>query len=117
MRFLIDVNAGGVVSQWLRSTGHEVVEVVVRDCRMPDTAILRWAVEEERIIVTTDRDFEEMIYRREAEHCGVVRLQNLPRARRLRLIEHVLGEFADALAERAIVIAEERRVRVRRLSP
>ena len=117
MRFLIDVNAGGVVTQWLRSAGHDVVEVAARDGRMPDAAILRWAVDEERIIVTTDRDFEAMIYRRGAEHRGVVRLQNLPRSRRLHLIEHVLGEFADALAERAIVIADEQRVRVRRLSP
>ena len=39
---------------------------------MTDLAILRWAVDEQRVIVTTDNDFEEMIWRQGRRHCGVL---------------------------------------------
>ena len=45
---------------------------------MADGDILAWAVQEQRISVTTDVDFEEMIWREGKAHCGLLRLENLP---------------------------------------
>ena len=81
---------------------------------MSDEDILTWAVNERRIIVTTDQDFEEMIWREGKRHCGVLRLENLPRAQREALLEDVLREYSHTLASGAIVIAQSRKVRVRR---
>ena len=78
MRFLADVNSSGVLCQWLMELGHDVVLVRDRDPRMLDEDILPWAVAEARIIITTDQDFEEMIWREGRTHCGVMRLENLP---------------------------------------
>ncbi len=77
MNFLLDVNASGAVASWLIHLGHGVVEVGQKDPRMSDNEILSWAVMERRIIVTTDNDFEEMIWRQGKPHCGVLRLENL----------------------------------------
>ena len=63
MKFLVDVNASGPVARWLANTGHDVRRVAERNPRMRDEEILRWAVREQRIIVTTDQDFEKMIWR------------------------------------------------------
>ena len=71
MDFLLDVNASGAVARWLIHMGHDVVEVGQKDPRMSDNEILSWAVKESRIIVTTDNDFEEMIWRQGKPHCGV----------------------------------------------
>jgi len=57
MRFLTDVNASGALAQWLQDMGHDVIQVADRDAGLPDDEILRWAVQERRIIVTTDNDF------------------------------------------------------------
>ena len=83
MDFLLDVNASGAVARWLIDRGHNVAEVGQTDPRMRDDKILNWAVRENRIIVTTDNDFEEMIWRQGKYHCGVLRLENLPRSERL----------------------------------
>lgn len=64
MRFLADVNAGGATMQWLAARGDDVVEVASRDAAMEDEDFLRWARAENRVILTTDRDFKELVYRR-----------------------------------------------------
>ena len=99
---------------WLIDAGHDVVQVVDEDARMADSEILRWAMRQERIIVTTDDDFEEMIWREGRPHSGVLRLENLPRAQRGILVEEVLDSHTRDLAEGAIVIATSTRIRIRR---
>ena len=115
MEFLIDLGASGALVQWLIDAGHDVVQVLDEDARMADSDILQWAIQEGRIIVTTDDDFEEMIWREGRPHSGVLRLENLPRGERLGLLEEVLNRHSRDLAEGAIVIAESRRIRIRRL--
>ena len=61
MKFLLDANVAGSVSEYLQESGYDVAEVINEDPRMPDKAILAWALKENRIIVTSDKDFEEMI--------------------------------------------------------
>ena len=81
MRFLLNVNADGVATL-LRETGHDVDVVSHVDLQMRDDDILAYAVKEKRIIVTTDSDFDQMIWLQNREHYGVLRLENLPRAAR-----------------------------------
>ena len=114
MKFLVDVNASGAVVQWLEERGHDVLQVIMRDERMQDDDILQWAVHEGRIIITTDQDFEEMIWREGKEHCGILRLENLPRAARIALLTDTLQQHSQALADGAIVIAMSRKTRIRR---
>lgn len=114
MKFLIDVSASGTLVQWLTDAGHDVVQVVEEDARMADGDILQWATREERIIVTTDDDFEEMIWREGRPHSGVLRLENLPRAERLALLDDVLTRHSRDIAAGAIVIADRTRIRIRR---
>ena len=114
MKFLVDVNASGAVVQWLEEREHDVFQVIMRDERMQDDDILQWAVQEGRIIITTDQDFEEMIWREGKEHCGVLRLENLPRVARIALLTDTLQQHSQALADGAIVIAMSRKTRIRR---
>ena len=74
MRFLVDTCVGKLVTDWLRAQGHEAVLVVERGADPGDAAILRWAVEESRVLVTADKDFGALIYRDRLQHAGVVRL-------------------------------------------
>ena len=115
MKFLIDVNASGSVVQQLEEWGHDVIQVITHDGRMKDEDILKWAVDERRIVITTDQDFEEMIWREGKAHCGILRLENLPRNARIQLLADVLTEHSQALANGAIVIAMSRKIRIRRI--
>lgn len=114
MRFLTDVNASGALARWLKEAGHDVVRVADQDARMGDDGILTWGVREQRIIVTTDEDFEEMVWREGKPHSGILRLENLPRAQRRSLLEYVLDHHSSDLSSGAIVIAQSRKIRIRR---
>ena len=114
MNFLLDVNASGAVASWLIQLGHGVVEVGQKDPRMSDNEILSWAVRESRIIVTTDNDFEEMIWRQGKPHCGILRLENLPRSERIALLHDVLDCHSLDLESGAIIIALSTKIRVRK---
>ena len=114
MDFLLDVNASGAVARWLIDRGHDVAEVGQTDPRMSDNKILSWAVRERRIIVTTDNDFEEMIYRQGKLHCGVLRLENLPRSERMTLLNDALDSHVKDLEAGAIVIALRTKFRIRK---
>lgn len=114
MNFLLDVNASGVIARWLIQRGHDVAEVGHKDPRMSDDEILKWAVRERRIIITTDNDFEELIWRQGKPHCGVLRLENLPRTERIDLLRDVLDRHSNDLESGAIVIALSTKFRVRK---
>jgi predicted nuclease of predicted toxin-antitoxin system len=114
MKFLLDVNASGPMYSWLVELGHDVVQVGTKDPRMSDSDILSWAVREKRIIVTTDNDFEEMIWREGMKHCGVLRLENVPRSERKALLCDALEHYGQVLESGSIVIALSKKFRVRR---
>ena len=75
MKFLADVNASGTLARWLLQQNHDVVKVSEKNPRMTDEEILSWALSENRIILTTDKDFEEMTWRQGKQHRGVLRLK------------------------------------------
>lgn len=79
-----------------------------------DEEILSWAVSDNRIIVTTDKHFEEMIWRQAKPHCGVLRLENLPRQEWWELIHNALAHHRDDLEAGAVVIASSIKFRVRK---
>ena len=114
MKLLIDVNVGGAISEWLMKAGYDIAEVRSKNPRMPDKEILEWALKEKRIIITTDKDFEKMIWQQEKPHCGLLRLENLPTRQRLDLIRDVFDKHEDDLLSGAIVIATLSRYRIRK---
>jgi predicted nuclease of predicted toxin-antitoxin system len=114
MKFLLDVNTSGVLLKLLLESGHDVTCVTDVDSGMSDDLILSWAVREERIIITTDSDFEQMIWLQERPHYGVLRLENLPRQERIELFQEVLTDHADDLELGCVVIATQKKIRIRK---
>lgn len=109
------MNAGGPLADHLETEGYDVELVSRVDLRMSDDDILRWALAEKRIIVTTDSDFDQMIWLQRREHCGVLRLENLPRLERMALFKEALADHLQILIEGSIVIATQRKIRIRRM--
>jgi predicted nuclease of predicted toxin-antitoxin system len=114
MKFLLDVNVAGSVSKYLKESGHDLAHVIDEDPRMPDKEILAWALKENRIILTTDKDFEEMIWQQGQNHCGVLRIENLPRLERMALVKDVLMQHSEDLKSGSIVIATQSKYRIRK---
>jgi predicted nuclease of predicted toxin-antitoxin system len=97
MKFLVIINANGALAHLLLDHGYDALMVSDIDPRMEDPKTLRWVLQGKRIIVTTDQNFEDMIWREKSPHTGVLRLENLPRVERLSLLEYSLNFYSQDL--------------------
>lgn len=103
MRFLADENCDRLVVDALRQLKHDVVFVSEVSPGTNDQAILRQAYLEQRIVITEDRDFCELVFRDQALTRGII-LIRIPAANRVEkvlriqeLVNNYDGELLDAM--------------------
>jgi predicted nuclease of predicted toxin-antitoxin system len=76
-RFLANENFPAKAIQWLRKRGDDVVYAAEVLTGSTDEELLRKAAEEERIILTFDRDFGELVFHRRMKSIGGIVLIRL----------------------------------------
>jgi len=110
MRFLVDECTGPVVARWLHAQGHEVFSVYEEARGMDDGDVIRKAFDENRILITNDKDFGEKVYRERHPHKGVVllRLEDERAGNKVAVVQRLLSDFPDQLADRFLVVTESR---------
>jgi predicted nuclease of predicted toxin-antitoxin system len=108
MRFLVDECAGPTVAGWLRKQGHEVFSVYDSARGLDDDGIVKKAFKENWIIVTTDKDFGEQVYRDRKPHHGVVllRLDDERPKVKVESLNRLLQMYADRLPDRFVVVTK-----------
>jgi predicted nuclease of predicted toxin-antitoxin system len=106
----------GIVSD-LAAAGHDVVHVRDLDPRATDDWIVEWARRHDRVAVTIDLDFGDiMSHVKEASPSVVLmRLRHPTPANVVDRLSIALSDHFEALESGAIVIVEDSRIRVRRL--
>ncbi len=115
MKFLLDVCAGGGLSNWLRSEGFALEEVSTKDKSMPDNAIIEWAINDNRIIITLDKDFGELFVL-QGKMCSIIRLPDVSAEQRIMLMKLVLDKYFGILKNTFVIITvSEKRIRIRYL--
>lgn len=119
MRFLVDASMSPVVVLELRGAGHDAVHVgEVLSLAAPDVEILDYARSDARVIVAADTDFGELLASWQAAEPSVVLFHRQagrhPREQAALLLANLPAVESD-LHEGAVVVIEERRVRVRAL--
>lgn len=112
MKFLVDRCAGRRLADWLREQGHDVVESRERGADPGDEILLAWAVAEQRILVTIDKDFGQILFTRQARHSGLVRLPDVPASTRITLMRGLLENHGEDIESRAIVTVRGGRIRI-----
>jgi len=120
MRFLADMGVSTRVVEWLRNNGHDAKHLREEGLhRMPNGEIFTKAIHEDRIIITFDLDFGEIVALSKGKRASVIlfRLHNTRTSHLLDRLSAVLKDSAKALEEGAVVVVEESRHRVRYLPP
>jgi predicted nuclease of predicted toxin-antitoxin system len=113
VKLLLDTCVWGPTAEALRAGGHDV-EYAGNWTEDPgDDEILARAYDEERILVTLDKDFGELAMLQQIPHHGILRLAQVPARRQADVCLMVLDKHADELFAGAIVTAERGRIRIR----
>ena len=118
MRLVTDQDVYATTVQLLRDLGHDVVTAAQLGLsRASDTALLQSAKVQERILVTRDRDFGNLVVVHGLA-TGVVYLRVLPStlAAVHAELERVLARYTQRIMLHAFVVVEPMRHRLRRLA-
>jgi predicted nuclease of predicted toxin-antitoxin system len=115
-RLLADENVPGAVVAALRQQGHDVAWIREDAPGSPDPEVLERAQRENRVVVTFDKDFGELAFRRGlAASVGVVlfRITLTSPDQAVRVAVAAFGSRADWTGQFAVV--EDDRIRLRTL--
>ena len=116
MNLLLDMNLSPALASLLSSHGHDVVHwSQIGNYRAPDVAILAWAREHDRVLVTHDLDFGAMLADTEARGPSVIqiRVQDLLAPETVEALANAIEVAAPALTRGAIVTVHDDRSRIR----
>ncbi len=118
MRFLVDNALSYKLAEGLRVAGHDVVhlrEIGLQSA--PDSEVLSRAILEDRVIISTDMDFGDLLAMKELSRPSVILFRRVARKNDLRLaliLKNLTAIRAD-LEQGSVVILESSRIRIRQL--
>lgn len=118
MRFLADMCVATRIVEWLRAKEHDVVHLREEGLqRLSDAEVFKKAASENRIILTFDLDFGEIVALSGGKAMSIIlmRLRNTRTPYVLKRLETVLEESRELLERGAFIIVEDTRYRARQL--
>ena len=119
MKFLADMGISPRVVEELLQNGHDAVHLAEQELnRMVDSDILQKARQEERILLTHDLDFGELLAASGGELPSVVilRLRDMRAPNVSKHLFSIIDQQAEALTKGAVLSVTEQKVRIRRLT-
>lgn len=112
MKLLTDENIPARTLELLRAQGVDIVSILTIGVGLDDRDVLRVANEQQRILVTFDKDFGDLVFRSGTETKGVVLLRFTPSSP-----EDIAGKLKALLnsgmeLDNHFVVLDEERIRL-----
>lgn len=117
MKFLGDENLDWQIVERLRLDGQEVLYVVEMEPGIADDEVLNLANNEGAILLTSDKDFGELVFRlcRIAAGIVLIRLFGLSPNDRAEIIANAINQYADELLG-AFTVISSKSIRIRKMT-
>jgi predicted nuclease of predicted toxin-antitoxin system len=117
VKFLGDENLDWQIVERLRLDGHEVLYVVEMEPGIPDDEVLELANNQGAILLTSDKDFGELVFRLRRIATGIVliRLFGLSPDDRAEIIANTISLHADELLG-AFTVISSKNIRIRKIT-
>ena len=117
-RFLLDMPVSSLLLNVLHEHGHEGVHAhqIGKD-RATDRELLEIARREQRVVITADLDFPQLLALSSAAGPGLILFRggNYSDAEMCELLERVLAEVPPEQLEVSVCVVDKRRIRLTRL--
>jgi len=109
MRFLVDECVGTTVSSHLKSENHIVFCVFDEFRGGSDEQLLQKCFDENYILITSDKDFGEMIYKNKKVHKGIILIRCTPNnfKQKIIVLTKLILNYSDKLENNFIVVSNE----------
>jgi len=116
LKFLVDVGVGKAVELFLKGQGYDTKTVRAIDPQMPDEEIIRLSSKENRMIITMDKDFGELVYHYGIDHCGILllRLEDATGSEKQEVVASILAKHSTDIVNRYCVFQNDK-LRIRKI--
>ena len=116
MKFVADEGVDGQIIESLRAAGHDVLYIAEIGPGTDDDIVLHYANDEDRILMTRDKDFGELVFRKKQVHSGIVlnRLYELASETKAEIVSSVISKYGEELYGSFTVI-QPGRVRIKKI--
>ena len=93
--------------------GTYVVSALEIDPRATDETLLATALEEQRTIITEDKDFGELVFVRRLDHPCIIRFMEIPVEDKVAAMEDLIENHGNSMGMGALIVVTRSRVRIR----
>lgn len=109
MRFLADENCDARVIRALREAGHDVIAIAEQLSGADDIDVLALSVHDQRILITQDLDFCEMVFRDEIAAYSIIldRIPSAQRALKAQRIINIVESYGEGLLGMMVSLAAD----------
>ncbi|MGB3780003.1 MAG: DUF5615 family PIN-like protein [Tunicatimonas sp.] len=116
MRFIADEGVDSQIVEKLRDEGHDVYYVAEHKAGTLDEVILKIANQEDRILMTRDKDFGELVYRLKQVHSGIIlnRLYELASTTKAEIVNLVIKKHGTDL-QGCFTVIQPGRIRIKKI--
>ena len=115
MKFLLDVCVSSrSLESFLVGRTHDVLSAVAVAPRASDERLLALALQDERVLVTEDKDFGELVFVRRLPHGPIIRLVELTVDQQVGGMAELLDRHATELTGPVVITITRGRIRIRR---
>ncbi len=114
--FLVDENVEFSVVKYLRAKKFDVFSIAETVPSLDDTSILKLATTQKRIIITSDKDFGNLIFKIKLSSAGIIlfRMDDQSARRKIEIIDVLLQEYLGKISGNFLVISDSK-IRIRKI--
>jgi len=115
-RFIVDESIDFPVVSYLKSKDYDTTSVVEDYRSLEDIVILKIAFEENRILITNDKDFGNLIFKEKLSSKGLIllRLGNQSSNAKIKILEKLIRDYSGRFLGNFVVVSENK-IRVRKI--
>jgi predicted nuclease of predicted toxin-antitoxin system len=117
VRWLVDECVAVRLVSSLRAVGHDVIYIAEAAASISDTDVIAFTMRENLVLLTEDKDFGDLVFRRGFSVPGVVLMRIYPNNAELKTVRlaAAINRYGGELFGRYHLVIEERRFRARHL--
>ena len=95
MKFLTDVNIEKFLTESLKEMGYDVKSVAEINHMLSDKEIIKIAKSENRIIITNDKDFGELVFNQKETTSGIILFRNINRNKKTLFLKKAINQIKN----------------------
>ncbi len=114
MKFLLDVcTASRIMQATLLEHGHDVVSAIDIDPGATDEALLTFAYDDDRVILTEDKDFGELVFVHQLPNPCIVRFVDMTISEKVDAMLELIEQYSASMRSGTLIVVSPNRIRIR----